>query len=227
MKNKLKQKKEEADKNAHIKQEEDKPVKFDNEVVLNQYDFSSLEVDETTMNFLKEKTLQVKSIVNKSFDQLGELFKETQENLSKNGYGCFQQWYEQLGFKKQTVYNYINRHNLIVQRLDKREIIESLPLKLVYVIANPNCPEELKEEALSGKIKSYQELLEYKNKEENKKPEPQVIEYDEILPNVVEDLGRVSSDIRNKYQNLDINKKEQLYKAIEKFEKEIEKLLNN
>ncbi|ERI90963.1 hypothetical protein HMPREF1982_03525 [Clostridiales bacterium oral taxon 876 str. F0540] len=43
---------------------------------------------------------------------MGKELKEAQEELSKHGYGCFQEWYEFLGFKTTTVYNLINRFNL-------------------------------------------------------------------------------------------------------------------
>lgn len=122
--------------------------------------FDYYHLDSDTAHFLKQKEINVLGIATRTYSELGKELKEVQELLAKHGYGCFEEWYTSLGLKKQSVYNYINYYNLIVQRLDERELIEGLPKPLAYEIAKPSAPEDLKQKVLSGDItttKEYQE----------------------------------------------------------------------
>ena len=100
------------------------------------------------------------------YNEFGKIFKETQERLSLKGYGCFYEWFERLGFKKDSVYRYIGRYNLIVALGDKQkiELVESLPIKLAYEISKDNCSEELKEKVLSGEITTLNQYMEARKK---------------------------------------------------------------
>lgn len=131
--------------------------------ILSNYKFS-FEVDKSTEDFLKEQTFKLHAVNNKMNTELGQIFKETQDLLAKNGYGCFRNWFEELGFKKDTVYRYIGRYNLIVSLGDnqKIEIVEALPIKLAYEISKEDCPETLKDKVLNGEITSLTDFLEQK-----------------------------------------------------------------
>ena len=104
--------------------------------ILNGYRFS-FDIDNETEQFLKEQTFKLHSVNNKMNTELGKIFKETQDLLAKNRYGCFRAWFEELGFKKDSVYRYIGRYNLIVALGDSKkvEIVEALPIKLAYEIS--------------------------------------------------------------------------------------------
>ena len=132
-----------------------------NEIDLKKKEFDYTALDQQTTNFLKQKESVMGEIVGKAYTELGCQLKEAQDELSKHGYGCFEEWYVSLGFKKQSVYNYMNRYELIVQQLDKRDMIEEMPKNLVYEIAKPSADPELKQQVLDGKIttnKQYKDL---------------------------------------------------------------------
>lgn len=123
------------------------------------FDYSTVNPD--TAEFLKKKECTIEGIFHKARFEVGRELKEAQELLAKNRYGCFIEWAESIGFKKQTTYNLINYHNLIVQQLDSKDIIEELPKRLAYDISSPSAPPELKQAVLNGDItthKEYQEL---------------------------------------------------------------------
>jgi hypothetical protein len=126
---------------------------------LAEFNYSDLDVN--TADYLKQKEINMREIVGKAYTDLGRELKEAQEKLSNHRNGIFEEWYTSLGFKKQTVYNYINRYNLIVQSLDNKELIEELPLNLVYEVAKPSADKKLKQKVLDGEIdnlKDYKEL---------------------------------------------------------------------
>lgn len=127
--------------------------------ILKNYEFN-FDVDNETMDFLKEQTVKVHNKANTFYTDLGKIFKETQEVLSQKRYGCFYEWFEQLGFKKDLVYRYINRYNLIVAQSDIENVkkIEALPVTLSYEIAKESCPEMIRERVLAGEIKTKSEL---------------------------------------------------------------------
>lgn len=122
------------------------------------FDYSALDID--TTSFLKQKERNIKSLVSETISHIGRELSEAQERLAQHGYGCFEEWYIALGFKKQSVYNYINYHKLIVQQLDNQELIESLPKALVYEAARPTTSPEIKEQILSGDIETTRQLKE-------------------------------------------------------------------
>lgn len=120
----------------------------------------------------------MRQIVGKAYTELGKELYEAQQELANHRNGVFEEWYTALGFKKQSVYNYINRYKFIVQQLDDKEDIESfeeLPAPLQYAVANPNAestPEkaQAKSEVLAGDIATLKEYRE-RIKELEKKAE--------------------------------------------------------
>lgn len=109
--------------------------------LLQVFNYSIL--DPQTTEFLKQKESVMSGIVGKAYTELGRELVEAQGELSKHGYGCFEEWYTSLGFKKQSVYNYIKRFELFVQLLDKRDMIEEMPSNLVYEISKPSVDPDL------------------------------------------------------------------------------------
>ena len=154
-----------------INEQTEKPIEhqLDKNEVISKYEFN-FEVDEETENYLKEQAYKIHISANKMYNEFGKIFKETQEKLSLKGYGCFYEWFERLGFKKDTVYRYIGRYNLIVALGDKQkiELVESLPIKLAYEISKDNCSEELKEKVLSGEITTLNQYMEARKKAEDR-----------------------------------------------------------
>lgn len=132
------------------------------EEVLKNYSFN-FDADEDTIDYLKEQTFKLHKANNNFHTELGKILTETQEKLSKSGYGCFVEWYKNLGFKNDTVYRYISRYKLISSFAQSErqivETIESMPLSLSYEIAKETCPAEMREKVLSGQIKNKVEFV--------------------------------------------------------------------
>lgn len=204
--------------------EEEKDM-LDKEIVLERNNFYIVE-DKEIESYLKEQTFKLHNTVSKAYTKIGNIFLETQEKLAGNNQynGMFEKWYSAIGFSKVNVYRLINRYKMITSLKNEttKKIFESLPITLSYEISNPNCSEELRNKVLKGEIKTLKEFQEYKNG---------LIEYNktnEFDFNIFEKINIFSSmkeKINSKLENLDDNKKIELYKIIEEFEKKLEKIL--
>lgn len=192
----------------------------------------TFETDDTTLDFLKNQTIKLNNSMSKAYTELGSILYETQNELSNNKNGIFEKWYIDLGFTKKQVYRWINRYEFLSCQNDTiKNLIETLPITLSYEISNPNCNKELIEKVLNGNIKTLKEFNENKKNLleftlENKKEIENFVELD-ILENKIKEVERLNSQLHSdRIKNLEENKKEQLVKAIEKFEKTLNKILN-
>lgn len=133
--------------------------------------FDYAQLDEGVSAYLLKKESSMREIVGKAYTELGRELKEAQDELSNHGYGCFEEWYTSLGFKKDRVYSLIQRFDLIVGNSDKRELLEDLPVSLSYEIAKPNADSELKQKVLNGDITSHKQYkeLEFRIKQSEKR----------------------------------------------------------
>ena len=80
----------------------------------NDFDYSVL--DTTTKEFLEERANIIYGIQSKSAYEIGKQLAKAQEELSTRGYGCFEEWYRSLGFKKTKAYEYINHYNCVLMQ---------------------------------------------------------------------------------------------------------------
>jgi len=150
-----------------------------NEVSTN-FDYSI--VDDTTAQFLKLKEQELQSIVLNSSIQLGEKLIEAQEKLASFKTGTFEKWFNSIGLKKQTVYNYINQAKFVHQMDEYKQIemFQELPTTLKTEISKPSAKPEAVEMVLSGDIKTTKEYRELekqlKAKEEQIKLQAQMID---------------------------------------------------
>src|SRR5690625_2312550 len=111
----------------------------------------------------------MREIVGKAYTELGRELKEAQDELAKNGYGCFQAWIESVGFKRNKAYDLIRRYETIIRISDdqQRQMLEDLPVSLTYDIAKPSAEStpakaQAKAEVLAGEIasrKAYKERI--------------------------------------------------------------------
>ena len=221
-----------------INEQTEKPIEhqLDKNEVISKYEFN-FEVDEETENYLKEQAYKIHISANKMYNEFGKIFKETQEKLSLKGYGCFYEWFERLGFKKDSVYRYIGRYNLIVALGDKQkiELVESLPIKLAYEISKDNCSEELKEKVLRGEITTLNQYMEARKKIAEEQielttPIIEILDINQIFEMDFNSLDKnyknFSKLIKDKFDSIPKDKKEKFTKKIENLNKEIEKLIN-
>ncbi|MCD5192374.1 hypothetical protein IV460_15150 [Enterococcus casseliflavus] len=150
-----------------------------NEVSTN-FDYSI--VDDITAQFLKMKEQELQSIVLNSSIQLGEKLIEAQEKLASFKTGTFEKWFNSIGLKKQTVYNYINQAKFVHQMDEYKQIemFQELPTTLKTEISKPSAKPEAVEMVLSGDIKTTKEYRELekqlKAKEEQIKMQAQMID---------------------------------------------------
>jgi hypothetical protein len=127
-----------------------------NEIAKPQFDYSAL--DPQTTEFLKQKESNMRDAVGQAETVVGQELLEARNTLAKHGYGCFGEWFESIGLKKDKVYALISRYELIVGNSDKQELLERLPVSLVYETAKPSTDPALKELVLDGKITSHKQF---------------------------------------------------------------------
>ena len=190
--------------------------------ILSKYDFS-FEIDEETMDYLKEQTFKLHFSANKMYTELGKIFRETQEKLADHKDGVFVKWFETLGFKRDTVYRYIGRYNLLANSNDiQKEKIETLSLKIAYEISKDSYSEEIKEQVIEGKIKTLEELKKFSNKVK-KEEEIELLEYVDFeleLQNIAKMLHSIDSELKiNGGNSKQLNTIKSIYKTLEKIKK--------
>lgn len=187
------------------------------------FDYSK--VDNKTAGFLKIKEQEMRTIVLNSSIQLGEQLIEAQEKLAKFGEGTFVNWFESIGLKRRTVYNYINQAKFLhqMQKSEQIDMFQELPMTLRTEISKPSAEPEAVELVFSGDIKTTKEYRELE-KQLKKKDEqidnladvindmsvsqPRVVEKEVIVEKVPDDyesLKRSFSVLEEQSYNLEAN----------------------
>ena len=145
-----------------------------NEIALtNDFDYSVL--DATTKEFLEERANIIYGIQSKSAYEIGKQLARAQEKLSTRGYGCFEDWYRSLGFKKTKAYEYINHYNFVCSQNEQANIerFESLPKTLQTQVAKPSAIPEVNQAVFDGDVTTHKE---YKELERRLKLKDQAME---------------------------------------------------
>ena len=181
------------------------------EDVLANYNFNYEEVDEETIDYLKDVTYKIHSTTHKFYTNLGKMLSETQEKLANNKTGIFRKWFESIGLNKTFVYDNIARYNYIVRLSDniKVEKVETLPVTLTYEIAKDSCPEEIREKVIGGEIKTKLELKKAIKESQEEKIEEIiqeaeiVVDYEISLKKEFEEIMEVLSQVE---KNIEPNK---------------------
>lgn len=143
---------------------------------LTQFDYK--DIDSTTSKMLRDKAYKINQITNRSAFEIGKELKEAQEELAKNGYGIFEEWYATLGFKKTKAYQYINHYNFVCSESEqsKIELFESAPKSIQAEISKPSANEDVNEAYFNGDITTLKEFkeMEKKYKEELQKKDEEI-----------------------------------------------------
>ena len=131
-----------------------------NEIAPNDFDYSLL--DAKTKEFLEERANIIYGIQSKSAYEIGKQLAKAQKELSTRGYGCFEEWYRSLGFKKTKAYEYINHYNFVCSQNEQTNIekFESLPKVLQAQVAKPSANPEVNQAVFNGDIKTHKEYKE-------------------------------------------------------------------
>nr|UWI13758.1 MAG: uncharacterized protein family UPF0137 [Bacteriophage sp.] len=143
------------------------------ELTTNDFDYSVL--DTTTKEFLEERANIIYGIQSKSAYEIGKQLAKAQKELSTRGYGCFEDWYRNLGFKKTKAYEYINHYNFVCSQNEQANIerFESLPKTLQTQVAKPSANPEVNQAVFNGDITTHKE---YKELERRLKLKDQALE---------------------------------------------------
>lgn len=143
---------------------EEKPAVFD----YSELDSDTADSLQKCENIIRQKTAGY-------FTLLGEKFKEAQRLLADHAGGTFEKWYTALGFKRQTVYNLIQRYDFLSSPVieGRENTFEELPATLSYEISKPNAPQSLVEKVLDGDITTNAQYMQLKSEleEANKRAE--------------------------------------------------------
>lgn len=189
-------------------------------LILKNYSLD-LDIEDQTKSFLEDQTVKIHGVSTKMYNELGEIFSETQKKLSNNKNGVFEKWYLQLGFNKKPVYRLINRWNYIVSNWHNKTLIENLPVSLSYEISNPNCSEELSQKVLNGEITTLKEFKAEKHLLEDVERPPMLLETFEYT-DFSERYKAISKTASKRFEELSESKKLRVERALE----QLEKLLN-
>lgn len=143
------------------------------ELTTNDFNYSL--VDATTKEFLEERANIIYGIQSRSAYEIGKQLARAQEKLSQNRYGCFEEWYRSLGFKKTKAYEYINYYNFIRSQSEQLNIekFEELPSKLQAEMSKPSANPEVNQAVFDGDITTHKE---YKELERRLKLKDQALE---------------------------------------------------
>lgn len=146
-----------------------------NEIELTENDFDYSLVDEKTKEFLEERANIIYGIQSKSAYEIGKQLARAQEKLSQNRYGCFEEWYRSLGFKKTKAYEYINYYNFIRSQSEQLNVekFEELPSKLQAEMSKPSANPEVNQAVFNGDVTTHKE---YKELERRLKLKDQALE---------------------------------------------------
>lgn len=94
--------------------------------------FDYEQLDDNTSNELRSIVIKLLALNNSFKFKVGEQLYKAQELLAKKGYGCFQEWFESYGLKKDKVYNWIKFYKVYVGNSDKQKELENLVDSKIY-----------------------------------------------------------------------------------------------
>ena len=206
--------------------------------ITTQNDFDYSLVDFETQEFLQERSNIIYGIQSKSTYEIGKQLVKAQEVLAKKRYGCFEEWYRSLGFRKTKAYEYINHYNFIRSQSEQLnvETFKGLPKKLQSEMSKPSANPELNQKVFDGDITTHKEFKELERRlkeseERNKRLAEQalqkeVIEKEIVIEKVPEDYEatkNLNSDLLNKNRHLNYDN-ENLQRVIKIKEHELKRL---
>ena len=94
--------------------------------------FDYEQLDNDTSKELKSIVINLLAINNSVKYKVGEQLYNAQELLAKKGYGCFTEWFESYGLKKDKVYDWIRFYKVFIGNSDKQKELEKLIDSKIY-----------------------------------------------------------------------------------------------
>ncbi len=182
------------------------------------FDYST--VDDETAQYLREKAFRIAEISGKAKTLIGKELKDAQDELSKRGYGCFEEWYTAGGYSKTQVYRLINRYDFVCSNLEQASELEQLPDSLMYEISKPSAPKKLVDATILGDIKTHKD---YKAMEEKLKIAAKDKQYWMEQANIASD----QRDKEHKQREALLQEKTSINKNIQNLQQQLEQAKRN
>lgn len=185
---------------------------------ITSFDYSKLEND--ISDYLQDKETKMRLCMGNAYTELGKHLSDARDKLADHHEGVFEKWYTALGFKRDRVYNLINRYNYVLRNSEDIPAFEELPLSLSYEVARPSINPELKKAVLDGDITTHKEFkaLEAKLKQSEDRistlqkaledelskpaPQPKVIEVPKVPPEMIKRLMEQEQLLKEKEDEL-------------------------
>ena len=114
--------------------------------------FNYGEVEPATAEKLKRHAAVIKGIQSKAIYEIGEELQAAHDELANHRNGTFFAWCESIGIKSTTAKEILSYHDFISRNASNKELLESLPKRLIVDANRPSTPPELKEKVASGDI---------------------------------------------------------------------------
>lgn len=177
--------------------------------MINSSDFDYDKLDKDISNELQKIASNISAINSNIKYLVGEELAKAQELLAKNGYGCFGEWIESYGLKRQTAYNCINYYKVFIQNLDKQKELKELSASKIYQIGKLDA--EQQGEVLSSVNLKDMDTQEVKNLTNQLKAEK---EYSNELKEAIKEKDEQIKKLKSEVNNIQKPEKEIIEKEV-------------
>lgn len=175
---------------------------------LGNFNYKQLDID--TANKLKDITIEL-SATNSNFKyNVGKQLNKAQELLAKKGYGCFGEWFQSYGLKKDKVYDWIRYYKVFAGNPDKQKLKKISDSK-IYEIGKLNT-EQQKEILESADL----ENMTTQQVKELTKQLREEQEYSEELQQAIKEKENKIRELQDKIETIQIPEKEIIEKEVVK-----------
>lgn len=171
------------------------------------FDYSKLDND--TSDELQKIATEISAINSNIKYLIGEELTKAQSLLAKKGYGCFVEWIESYGLKRQLAYNCINYYQVFFHNVDKQDKLKQLPFSKVHELGRLEA--EQQKEILEKVNLQDMSIQEVKNLTKQLKSEK---EYSEELQESIKEKEKQISELKEEMNNIQIPKKEIVEKEV-------------
>lgn len=194
------------------------------------FDYSA--VDDATAKRLKQHETAMRTSIAMAAQVWGRELYEAQQELANHYRGKFGEWYASLGLNKHDVYDLINQFKFS-ENLDNPNQIENFnnaPKMLRLDMTKKSAPEEVKQAALNGDIKSHKEFKEMERQLKAKdaqlsQQEATIASQQELLADKQQTQDKLKANIDQLEKEMDSEKAR--YEELSKEHEKARRFLNN
>ncbi len=171
--------------------------------------FNYKQLDMDTADKLKDIAIEL-SAINSNFKyNVGKQLNRAQELLSKHGYGCFGEWFQSYGLKKDKVYDWIRYYKVFVGNSDNQKQLKELSDSKIYELGKLS--QEQQKEILENANLS--EMTTKEVKELTKKLKQKEAHTEELQKQIQEKELQINK-LKDDMKNIQIPEKEIIEKEV-------------